>query len=155
MRAGRVVRWLARHPHVTVLGLLGVTAILTLAAASALGPLFTGAPPVHGERDAPAVVPKPTQHPPRHQVDLVHEALHAIGRLCKQAEVNRENRALTRPIETIRGFAAQYPSGGFVIDGEPGTTLGLLIVVRHELETCDPTLARSIDKLIPVQFRAR
>lgn len=155
MRVRRAVLWLARHPHVSVLGLLGVVAVLTLATVSAVGPLFTGAAPVHGERDTSAIVPVPTQRPPRHRVDAVHEALHAVGKLCKPAEVNRGRRPLTRAIETIRGFAAQYPRGGFFIDGEPGTTLGLVIVVRHQLETCDPTLARTIDELVPVQFRAK
>lgn len=127
VRVRRAVLWLARHPHVSVLGLLGVVAVLTLATVSAVGPLFTGAAPVHGERDTSAIVPVPTQRPPRHRVDAVHEALHAVGKLCKPAEVNRGRRPLTRAIETIRGFAAQYPRGGVLHRWR----------ARHHARACD------------------
>lgn len=154
VRARRSVVWFERHPHVAVLGLLGVVTILALAVSSAIVALFIPAAPVPGELDAPVVVPSPAQRPPQERVDAVHGALHALGKLCNQPEVNRGRRLLTRRFETVRKFAAQYPSGGFAIDGESGTTLGLLIVVRHELETCDPMLVRKIDAMVPPQFRA-
>lgn len=46
-------------------------------------------------------------------------------------------------------FARDYPNGGFAIDDEPGTTLSLQVVLRFELQSCEPTLVPSLEELIP------
>jgi hypothetical protein len=50
-------------------------------------------------------------------------------------------------------FARDYPGGGFTIDDEPGTTLSLLVVLRYELQGCDPSLVPGVEELLPESFR--
>ena len=61
--------------------------------------------------------------------------------------------ALRRPLNRIERFAVDYPSGGFRIDDEPGTTLTLLVVVWNELKSCEPSLVAEVEILIPAEYR--
>lgn len=102
---------------------------------------------------AESVLPTPTQFPPRERVEAAHGALHAMGRACKQPIGTRDRAAVVRPVEVMEQFARDYPNGGFTIDDEPGTTLSLLVVLRYELQGCDPTLVPKVEKLLPERFR--
>ena len=150
-----VVPWLARHPMSAVfitLALLGGTA-WGIAAVFAPGPTPPERPMTVESGVAESVLPKPTQFPPRERVDRAHRALHAMARACKQPVATRDPDAVRRPVAMMEKFARDYPRGGFTIDDESGSTLTLLIVVRNELEACDPALIPRIDALIPPQHR--
>jgi hypothetical protein len=153
---GRVVVWLVRHPMASVFVFLAVVATFTASALSLfLGP-SSDVP--RASTDAlvePDTLPTPTQHPPRDRVDAVHKALHALGRACESPLAQRRPDAVRRPVALIEAFAVAYPSGGFQVDGEPGTTLALLIVVRYELQSCDPSLIPEVEGLIPAKHLGR
>lgn len=150
---GLVVVWLARHPMAAVLLFLAVVAIFTASVVSLfLGP-SSDRPRVSTDAVlGPDTLPKPTQHPPKERVDAVHKALHALGRACESPVAQRRPAAVRRPLELIETFAVTYPSAGFEVDGEPGTTLALLIVVRYELQSCDPSLIPEVEGLIPAKY---
>ena len=151
----RVVVWLAGHPMSAVflaLGLLGGGA-WGIAYAFSAGDPRSERPVTAQSGVAPSVLPEPTQFPPRARVDQVHRALHAMGRACKQPVTAREPDAVRRPVAVMEEFARVYPSGGFRIDDEPGSTLTLLIVLRSELQACEPSLLPSVEALIPEEYR--
>jgi len=102
---------------------------------------------------AESVLPKPTQFPPRERVDQAHQALHAMARACKQPVAKRDADAVRRPVATMEKFARDFPRGGFSIDDESGSTLALLIVLRSELQECEPSLLPSVEALIPEEYR--
>ena len=151
----RVFLWLTRHPMSAVLlalALLGGSAWGIADAFSAREP--RPEQPVIAESGvAPSVLPKPTQVPPRARVDQAHRALHAMGRACKQPMAAREPDAVRRPVARMMQFARDFPRGGFTIDDEPGSTLALLIVLRSELQGCEPSLLPSVEALIPEEYR--
>lgn len=151
----RVVVWLCGHPMSAVflvLALLGGTSWGIAYAFSEREPRSER--PVMAESGvASSVLPEPTQFPPRAPVDQVHRALHAVGRACKQPLAARESDAVGRPVAVLEGFAREYPNGGFRIDEEPGSTLALLIVLRSELQECEPSLLPGVEALIPEEYR--
>lgn len=102
---------------------------------------------------AASTLPLPSQSPPQPRVEAAHRALHVVGRACRQPTIDRGGDAVRAPVEQIRRFAGDYPNGGFTIDDEPGTTLSLLIVLRYELQSCEPALVPGVDALLPVEFR--
>ena len=102
---------------------------------------------------AVSVLPEPTEFPPRARVDQAHRALHGMGRACKQPMAAREPEAVRRPVAIMEQFARDFPRGRFTIDDEPGTTLALLIVLRSDLQECEPSLLASVEALIPEQYR--
>ena len=57
------------------------------------------------------------------------------------------------PLDVIERFAADYPSGGFKLDDEPGSTLALMVVVWHELRPCAPANVPEIERLLPAKYR--
>ena len=101
----------------------------------------------------PYTLPSPTQQPPRRRVDDVHDALHALGRACDTSAERRDPSDVRRAVDSIVAFATEFPSAGFRIDDEPGTTLALLIVARHELRSCAPSLMPRVQQLIPQEYR--
>ena len=151
----RILVWLTGHPMSAVflaLALLGGTAWGIAYAFSEREPRSER--PVMAESGvAPSLLPKPTQFPPRSRVDQTHRALHAMGRACKQPVTTREPDAVRRPVGVMEEFARDYPNGGFRIDDEPGSTLALLIVLRSELQDCEPSLLPSVEALIPEEYR--
>lgn len=153
VRGSAVVPWLARHPIVAVLIALALTVAVARGLAAALKP--AQARPVTGVQGgtAESVLPKPTQFPPRARVEASHSALHAMGRACKQPLATRDPASVRRPVEVMARFARDYPNGGFTIDDEPGTTLSLLVVLRYELQSCEPTLVPEVEELLPERFR--
>lgn len=102
---------------------------------------------------AESMLPKPTQVPPRSRVEAIHRALHAMGHACRQPLATRDRASVRRPVEVMEQFARDYPNGGFTIDGQPGTALALLVVLRYELLSCDPSLMDGVDDLLPDRFR--
>lgn len=102
---------------------------------------------------APSVPPEPSQDAPQARVDQAHRALHALGRACRKPIAVRDPDAVSRPTGVIVAFARDHPGSGFRIDGEPGSTLTLLIVVRNVLESCDPMLVPKVDAFIPRAYR--
>ena len=151
----RVVVWLAGHPMSAVfvaLALLGGTAWGIAYAFSEREPR-SERPDFAESGVAASVLPEPTQFPPRARVEQVHRALHTMGRACKQSEATREPDAVRRPVAVMEEFARDYPTGGFRIDDEPGSTLSLLVVLRSELQACEPSLLPSVEALIPDEYR--
>lgn len=155
MRVSAVVPWLARHPMVAVLIALALTVAVAMGLAAALTPAPAPARPVAGVQGgtAESMLPKPTQFPPRARVEASHRALHAMGRACKQPLETRDPALVRRALEAMEQFAREYPNGGFTMDDEPGTTLSLLVVLRYELQGCEPTLVPEVEELLPERFR--
>lgn len=154
MIGGRLVVWLARHPMAAVFVLLGVIVALTASLASLFSGPSSDAPPVGTDAEvAPYTLPPPTEHPPKNRVDAAHKALHALDRACKTPIAQRDPEAVRRPLDLMEAFATDFPSGGFRIDDEPGTTLALLIVVWDALKACDPSLVPEVEELIPAEYR--
>lgn len=151
----RIVVWLLRHPMAAVLlalAMLGGTAWGIVYAFSAREPR-SGGPAIAQSGVAASVLPKPTQFPPRARVAQTHRALHAMDRACKQAGATRQRDDVRRPVAVMEEFARDYPHGGFRIDDESGSTLALLIVLRSELQECEPSLLPGVEALIPEEYR--
>lgn len=151
----RIAAWLSRHPMSAVflaLALLGGTSWGIGYAYSVREPRSDRPVTARSSLAAP-VLPEPTQFPPRVRVDQAHRALHAMGRACKHPRAEREPDAVRRPLAIMKQFAHDFPSAGFTIDDEPGTTLALLIVLRSELQECEPSLLPSVEVLIPKGYR--
>lgn len=155
MRGSTVVPWLARHPMVAVLITLALTAAVAVGLAAALKPEPARSRPVVAVqgRTAESRLPKPTQFPPKARVEAAHRALHAMRRACKQPLATRDPASVRRPVEVMEQFARDYPNGGFTIDDEPGSTLSLLVVLRYELQDCEPTLVTEVEELLPERVR--
>lgn len=155
VRGSDVVPWLARRPMVAVL----IALVLSTAIAWGVAAALKGEPAPAGRvaavqgGTAESTLPKPTQFPPRVRVEAAHHALHAMGRACKQPIATRDPASVARPVEVMEQFAQDYPNGGFTIDDEPGTTMSLLVVLRYELQNCDPSLVPGVDELLPERFR--
>lgn len=150
-----LVIWPARHPMAAVVVLLGVIAVFTAAGARLLTrPESPSIPaPTSEAAVAPDTLPTPTQQPPQRRVSNAHQALHELGRACETPTLQRTPKHIRKPLDIIEQFATDYPDGGFTIDGEQGSTLALIVVVREELKSCDPSYVPDIEKLIPVQYR--
>lgn len=151
----RILPWLARHPMSAVfitLTLLGGTA-WGIASAFAPRPTPPERPVMVESGVAESVLPKPTQFPPRERVDQAHRELHAMARACKQPVSTRDPDAVRQAVATMVKFARDFPRGGFTIDDESGSTLALLIVLRSELQDCEPSLVPSVEGLIPEEYR--
>lgn len=154
MIGGRLLAWLAQHPTAAVVMLLCIlTALSAFLVSFFSGPTSDGSPDAPGAQVTPYTLPAPTQHPPKARVDSAHKALHALGRACKTPLAQRDPETVRRPLGLIEIFATDFPSGGFRIDDESGTTLTLLIVVWDELKTCDPSLVPAVEELIPAEYR--
>lgn len=151
----RIVVWLAGHPMSAVFLALALLGSTSWGVAYAFGQREPRSErPVMAESGvAPSVLPTPTQFPPLARVDQAHRALHAMGRACKQPAAAREPDAVRRPVATMEQFAQDFPRGGFTIDDEPGSTLALLIVLRSELQECEPSILPSVEALIPEEYR--
>lgn len=150
--------WLARHPMVAVIALLAVLGALMATGAQLLARPTppSDAPPTASTSEAevaPYTLPTPTQHPPQHRVDEAHKALHALGRACEAPMLSRKPEQIRAPLDLIEGFATDYPSGGFSMDDEPGSTLALLVVVWDELKNCDPAYVPEVERLFPAKYR--
>ena len=150
--------WLARHPMVAVLVALVLPAGLAWGVAVALrsGP-EAKPPPVTGVEGgiAASTLPEPTEFPPRARVVAAHRALHALGEACEVSMATRNRALAARPVRVMEQFARDFPNGGFRMDGESGTTLALLVVLRYELQSCDPSLVADVEELLPQRFRDR
>ena len=155
MIVDRPVAWLVRHPVATVLLALGVVAAVSAALVSlATGPSDGVPAGTPSAEVSPYTLPRPTQHPPQARVDSAHAALHALGRACRTPRAQRDPQTVRRPLDQVEAFADDFPSGGFRIDDEPGTTLALLFVVWDELKTCDPSVAPEIERRLPADYRS-
>lgn len=154
MIGGRLAIWLARHPMVAVIALLVVLGVFTATGAQLL--VSPQAPPAASTRGpglAPFTLPTPTQHPPQRRVDAAHKALHALGRACETPMLSRKPEQIRAPLDIIEEFAVDYPSGGFSMDDEPGSTLALMVVVWNALKSCDPAYVPEVERLLPAKYR--
>ena len=153
----RPARFLIQRPMAAVLVALAVLGVASLG----LSTLTGGSParaPSHGRTSqpvAPYALPTPEVILDESESQPAHRALHALGRACQPKVAERTRNSVLRPLRVIERFASRYPAGGFTIDDESGTTLSLLIVVRNELETCDPGLVPRVDELIPGRYRTQ
>ncbi|MBZ5736398.1 hypothetical protein K8Z61_18050 [Nocardioides sp. TRM66260-LWL] len=136
-----------------VLALFAVIGIGLAGAFTDSSPAPGPASPVVIGGTAKSTLPTPTQFPPQNRVEETHRALHAMGRACKVPISTRRPGSVRGPVETMEQFARDFPNGGFTMDDEPGSTLSLLVVVRYELQSCDPSLLPSVDELLPERFR--
>lgn len=98
-------------------------------------------------------LPTPTQSPPPAPVRRAHAALHAVHHACQVPLVERNPERIRKPLHMLERFAVDYPNAGFTMDGEQASTLALLIVVWNELESCDPSFAGQVARMIPPQYR--
>lgn len=149
-----LVAWLARRPIFMAV----VTAALVAGFVYSLASVVRGGPrpPTTPRTDAPVArytLPASTQRPPRQRVEEAGRALHALGRACRTPVTRRSPARLRRPLDVLESFVADFPSGRFRIDGEPGTAMALLIVVWNQLGSCDPTLAAEVEDRIPARYR--
>ncbi len=151
----RLLVWLSRHPMSAVFLALALLAGTTWGIANAFTPrtVRSGQAALVETGVAHSVLPAPTQSPPRGRVDEAHRALHAVARACKQPLTTRKPDAIRRPVSIMEDFARDYPRGGFTMDGEPGSALALLIVLRSELQGCEPSLLSGVEAAIPQEYR--
>lgn len=154
---GRVFVWLIRHPMLAVVIALSALAIVAFGLAGARSGRGDDPAPDRPVTVVPGTaqsrLPKPTQFPPKPRVEEMHRALHAMGRACKTPISRRDPATVSRPVELMERFARDYADGGFTIDGEAGSTLSLLVVLRYELQDCDPSMVPGVEKLLPERFR--
>lgn len=119
--------------------------LLAIAGIVAAGCGSGSPPPDQGEAQAPhrrAAVPGGVERE-------VHARLHALPRDCNRGRAGKES--LRQTTRSFIRYYRQYPSGRYrlQIDGESGTMLSALLVVREELLTCAPALAREITAVLP------
>lgn len=151
----RLVAWLIHHPVALVFVLLIVLAAFS-ASIAALLDLKSTVPASHSagpDLVAPETLPVPTQRPPQRRVDAAHQALHSLGRACDKPMVKRSGSEISEPLTEIESFAIDFPSGGFEIDGEPGSTLALMIVVLDQMRSCDSAYVPQLEDLVPARYR--
>lgn len=147
--------WVTRHSLAAVFIVLSVIAVAAVAGTALLmrsTSVTSSTTDDHGAVTA-YKLPRPTQHPPQRRVGAAHQALHALGRACETPVISRQSKAIREPLDLIERFAVAYPGGGFSMDGEPGSTLALMVVVWDELKRCDPSYVPEVEKLIPAQYR--
>lgn len=151
----RVVVWLTRHPMAAVFLLLAILGGLAWGIDTAFTPSAnrSEAPVMVDSGVARSRLPEPTQTAPRQRVEAVHRALHAMARACKQPVATPDPASVRRPLSTMKEFARDFPNAGFTIDDESASTLALLIVLRSELQDCDPTLVPGVEELVPPEYR--
>lgn len=135
---GRLGLWLARHPVAAVIVLLGLLVVVTAATSTMVGGSTSALTPERGPGIASEASPEPTQRPPWDRVAAVHVAVHSLARACEVPIGRRVAHAVRQPLATVESFASDYPSAGFKIDDETGTTLAPLIVVWNEIKSCAP-----------------
>lgn len=148
-----VLTWLVHHPFPAA-GIAMATLVAMVLAWSGITGTETSSSrhPVEVNA-AEATLPAPTQFPPRSRVAAAHRALHAMGRVCGRTSDSRELGRPLHPVRVIEQFARDYPNGGFISDGESGTSLAMLVVLRFELQTCAPLLVPGVEELLPRRFR--
>lgn len=153
MIGARLVPWLARRPIVVALVTVAMVWMFVVSLVSVVSRAPQASPMRADMPVARQELPTSSERPPRHRVARVHEALHGLARECKSSLRQGGAPRLRRPLARLEAFAGDYPAAEFRIDGEHGTTLALLIVVWNELKSCDPSLAREVETLIPAQYR--
>jgi len=77
------------------------------------------------------------------QTVAAHEALHAVGDQCRQA--NPDPRSISASLSVIISFALRYPVGRFPIDDETATAASLLSVTREVVAECAPSQLSVVD----------
>lgn len=114
------------------------------------------------QRNSPVVIsgspmttaPSMEETAPAAEVQQIHRALHALGKICKLPDATNQT-ALARPsVEAIVDFARRYPNARFAIDDETGTTVALLLVAREALRTCAPSLIPQISRTLPSRYQS-
>lgn len=83
----------------------------------------------------------------------MHQTFHRFPRYCGKRTVRRRVvRAITS--DFIRWYGA-YPATRYALrlDGESGTMLSAILVLRYELSRCSPAQAARIDAVLPPKVR--
>lgn len=92
-------------------------------------------------------MPTPPAKLTARQAEKVHARLHRVRRICSR---NRSGRARAAPlVQTVNqllAFSRHRPVTRFRVHDETATTLSLMLVVRHELLGCSPSLARDAER---------
>lgn len=151
----RLLVWLLRRPMIAVLLGLMVVTVSSMALAAAIPPSRANpelTSPGAGQV-APSTLPRPTQRAPQRRVRIAHMALHDLGRACEVLATRRQAADVEEPLDEIVSFARDFPSAGFNVDGESASTLALLVVVRNQLLSCEPSHASEVERLLPVDYR--
>jgi hypothetical protein len=151
----KVRRSSGRSLLVAAAAILPFLALLTIAGLT----LLRATQPSPGD-GAPAVLlggsaPPTSPTVPEDEVQVMHRALHSVGETCARAAPARSQATLDRDVTVLLDFARRHPEGQFAIDDETGTSLSLLLVLRQDLGTCDPTALPVIESLLPPSFRGR
>lgn len=100
-----------------------------------------------------STAPLRDQAAPTAATTRVHQALHALGRICKPNDTTNQTSQARRPVAVILDFARRYPKTTFHIDDETGTAISLLIVVRQSLRSCAPSLMSRVNRALPSQYQ--
>jgi hypothetical protein len=151
----RLALWLLQHPLTFVAVLLTTLAILAVSTVRLVDRQPGLQPSYDGTGGAAYVLPSPTQRPPPNRVAAAHRALHDLHRACATPLLDRDPEQVLSPLDLIIRFAVDFPRGGFRMDDETGSTLGLLIIVWDAVKNCDPVLAPMVEELIPAEYLGR
>lgn len=118
-----------------------VVAVIAVVVAGC-GAASSSVAPRSGPPDTRASIPAPVEAE-------IHASLHELPRLCNSRKAG--GPALERSTAALIRYYRRYPSGRFAlrIDGESGSMLSVLLVVRQRLAGCSPRLARTIDRVLP------
>lgn len=97
-------------------------------------------------------IPRPEETASAAAVKLIHRALHTLGRVCRPVAGTDHAAQALQPVTVILAFSRQYPNVSFPLHDETGTTLSLLFVARHEVQSCAPALVAGVERLIPPEY---
>lgn len=102
---------------------------------------------------APPAADAPPERLPTTAKRCVHRTFHRLDRSCARdgTDVPRLD-AITRRFSDLY---RRYPADrfGMAIDGERGTMLSALLVLRRALASCSPPHAARLDALLPERIR--
>ncbi|TFV91135.1 hypothetical protein [Blastococcus sp. CT_GayMR16] len=132
--------------------------ISALVLATVLALILWPNPPSPQGKIAPAVLqsspPAPTYTDvPENEVIQAHAALHGLGEACGVETSSRSLETVERQLAVLLAFARSHPDGAFEIDDEDGAALSLLLVLKEELRSCDPSQLPRVEALLPPRFR--
>ena len=134
----------AAKPQLSPLAARSAVTLVAMAAAACGAGTSAEAPRPPAERRA-ALPPEVARY--------VHGTFHRFPRFCARGRTDRGrlDEVTGRFVELYR----RYPSDRFemTIDGESGTMLSAILVLRDELSRCSPGHAARIDPALPPRIR--
>lgn len=122
-----------------------ITVIAAAAAAAGCGGTIDS-----GRRTAAPTDPRAPV--PRHVEDDVHETFHRLPSSCARGRADgaRLDVTTTKFVALYRRFGDRFR---MTIDGESGSMLSAILVLRDELSRCSPRHAAKVDAVLPASVR--